>query len=483
MKMLRDLADQNAGLRRELDNLKQQQAALENKVNGMPKPLTEDQTAAVIDKRLEANRDPRFSLLGLNAGADDRGRFTFTGAGRYFAPFKDHFAVQAQGEYMYFHDQREGQFDIGLVDRFTTRLQGGLFASFKHVNLAGYGSGGTLGQGAAVFDYLFSRGKVGIFGTKGFLDNPILDERQAVLSNGAIAPNLFIQRSLRITDQAGVAATLGLWGRNYAEGNIGYLRSYSVGDHAGGTVRFVFPIAARFALTAEGGINETMMPFRGSNGRAVFGFQWGSLLRPKEFLDSRYPIPMQVPRVRYEVVTRNIMRGASPPVADAGPDQIGIPAGTVTLNGSNSFDPNGLPLTYVWRQETGPVVQIQNQTSAIASFTAAIGESYTFRLTVTNSAGLSASARTHVTTRAAAPVQILFFNANPSTIQSGQASQLSYRVLNATSVSITGIGNVNPSNGTLSVSPTVTTTYVLTARNDTSQESATARVTVMKIGR
>jgi len=479
MKMLRDLADQNAGLRREIDNLKQQQAALENKVNGMPKPLTEGQTSAVVDKRLEANRDPRFSLMGLNVGADDVGHVTFTGSGRYFAPFREHFAIQAQGEYLYFHSQKEGQFDFGLVDRFTTRLQGGLFASFKHVNLAGYGSGGTLGQGAAMFDYLFSRGKVGIFGTKGFLDNPILDERQAVLSNGAVAPNLYIQRFLHITDQVGLSGTVALWGRNYAEGNLGYLRAYSTGDRAGGTIRFVFPIAARFALTAEGGVNETMMQARGSSGRAVFGFQWGNLQRPKEYLDSQNPVPMQVPRVRYEVVTRNIMKGSSPPVADAGPDQIGIPAGTVTLNGSNSYDPNGLPLTYVWRQETGQLIQIANQTSAISSFTAGIGESYTFRLTVTNSVGLSASARTHVTTRAAAAVQILFFNANPSTIQSGQASQLSYQILNATSATITGIGNVNPSNGNLPVSPTATTTYVLTAKNDTSQQSATATVTVM----
>jgi hypothetical protein len=203
------------------------------------------------------------------------------------------------------------------------------------------------------------------------------------------------------------------------------------------------------------------------------------LLRPKEFLDSKYPVPMQVPRIRYEVVTRNISRGASPPVADAGPDQIGIPAGTVTLNGSNSYDPNGLPLTYVWRQETGPVVQISNQTSAIASFTAAPNESYTFRLTVTNSAGLSASARTHVTTRAnSQPVQILFFVANPPSIQSGQSSTLSYRILNATSASITGIGDVNPTSGQLPVSPTTTTTYTLTAKNDTSSESATATVTV-----
>lgn len=477
-KMLRDLADQNAGMRRELNDLKNQEQALEAKVNGMPKPLTEQQTGAVVDRRLEAFRDPRFSLLGLNAGADDRGNITFTGAGRFFAPFKDHFAVQAQGEYMYFHTQREGQFDIGLVDRIG-RFQGGLFASFKHVNLQGYGSGGTLGQGSAVFDYLFPWGKVGVFGTKGFMDNAVLDTRNAVLSNGAIAPNLFIERFLHITDQAGVSGTVGLWGNNYLEGNIGYLRAYSTGDRVGGTVRLIFPIATRFALTAEGGVNETMMPTRGNSGRAVFGFQWGNLLRPKDFLSSKYPIPMQVPRVRYEVVTRNIMRGSSPPIADAGPDQIGVPAGTITLNGSNSYDPNGLALTYRWVQETGQLVSQSNQLGAITSFTAGIGESYTFRLTVTNTAGLSASARVRVTTRAAAAVQILFFNANPATIQAGQASQLAYRVLNATTVTISGIGNVNPSNGTLSVSPTTTTTYVLTAKNDTSQESATATVTVM----
>lgn len=477
-KMLRDLADQNAGLRREVNDLKQQEQALEAKVNGQPKPLTEQQTSEVIDKRLEANRDPRFSLLGLNAGADDRGNVTFSGSGRYFAPFKDHFAVQAQAEYLYFHDQKEGQFDIGLVNRFTDHLQGGLFASFKHVNLSGYGSGGTLGEGAAVFDYLFSWGKLGIFGTKGFLDNPILDTRNAVLADGSIAPNLFIQRSLRITDQAGVNATFGLWGNNYVEGNIGYLRAYSTGDHAGGTVRFVFPISARFAFTAEGGVNETMMPVRGSNGRAVFGIQWGNLLRPKEFLDSKYAVPMQVPRIRYEVVSRNIMKGSSPPIADAGPDQIGVPAGTITLNGSNSHDPNGLALTFSWVQETGPAVNLSSPTQAVTTFVATSGQDYEFRLTVTNTSGLSASARVRVTTTSAAGVQILFFNANPTSIQSGQASQLSYRVLNATSVKISGIGTVNSSNGTLSVSPTTTTTYTLTASNSTSTQSSTATVVV-----
>ena len=42
-------------------------------------------------------------------------------------------------------------------------------------------------------------------------------------------------------------------------------------------------------------------------------------------------------------------------------------------------------------------------------------------------------------------------------------------MLNATTVTISCIGNVNPSNGNLSVSPTATTTYVLTASPSTYQ--------------
>src|SRR5260370_12777250 len=149
---------------------------------------------------IEKRQPPRFSLLGLNVGADGNGQGTFTGAGRYFAPFKEHFAVQAQAEYLYTHYQKEGQFEIGHINRIN-RFKGSLFASFKHVNLQGYGAGGTLGQGSAVFEYLFSRGKVGVFGTKGFMDNAILDQRQVVLPDGSLAPNLYVERVLPITHQ------------------------------------------------------------------------------------------------------------------------------------------------------------------------------------------------------------------------------------------------------------------------------------------
>ncbi len=134
-------------------------------------------------------------------------------------------------------------------------------------------------------------------------------------------------------------------------------------------------------------------------------------------------------------------------------------------------------MTYSWTQETGNPIAISGANQAVATFTAVNGQSYTFRLTVRNESGLTASARTRVTTTAGDRVQILFFISNPPTIQAGQSSQLSWRVLNATEVTIATIGTVR-AEGTASVSPRTTTTYQLTARNGISEENATATVVV-----
>jgi hypothetical protein len=488
-KMLRDMADQNAGLRKEIDTLKQQQAALQSQVSGLPKPLNTAETAKVVDEQILKNRDPRFALLGLNVGEDSYKHVTFSGRARFFAPFKEHFAIQAQGEYFYFKEAREGQFDLGLVDRMGN-FQAGLFSSFKHVDLRQYQNGGTLGQGALTLDYIFKLGKVGVFGTKAFLDNQVIDTRNAGIVNGSVvdscvgaapgtcafAPNLFMQRSLQVVDQAGVSGTIGLWKNNYLESNIGYLRSRANGNRVGGTMRFIFPVGNRVAFTVEGGMNETLVA--ASNwGRAVVGVQFGNFLRPREMQAVDHPVPVDVPRVRYEVATRRIRNGVAPPIADAGPDQIGVPAGSITLNGSGSYDPNGEKLTYSWIQEGGNPVALSGANQATATFTAVNGQSYTFRLTVRNESGLTAAARTHVTTTAGDRVQILFFISNPPTIQAGQSSQLSWRVLNATDVTISTIGTVR-TEGTASVSPQTTTTYQLTARNGISEENATATVVV-----
>lgn len=510
--MLKDMAAQNAGLKQQVADLQNREQALEDQINKAPKPLTESQTAAVVDKRLEKFRDPRFSLLGLNVGRDTYNHYlTADVSGRFFAPFKDHFAFEAQGEYDYYHDWQEGEMDFGLVNR-VGPTQLGAFASFKHVDLTGAalngssscggqasvpagattasyiptpcnvsaGGGGTLGQAAVTWDWLFGFGKVGLFGTKSFLSGGVINEANATFVNASgvtqTAPNIFVQTTLNVVDQGGVNATFGLWGRNYLDANIEALHTVGSTTRAGGSAKFVFPIASRVAITVGGGMNQTLVDTH-NWGEVTAGVEVGNFIDPKHYLASDRPVPVDIPQIHWNLMTRNVTRGSSPPIADAGPDQIGVPAGIKTLNGSGSYDPNGLALTYAWTQVGGPSVALSGANTKIATFSAAPGQGYVFMLTVTNTAGLSASARVRITTTAPQNAIILFFTANPTSITSGQSSTLSWSTQNATTVTISGIGTV-PASGSHAVSPTMNTTYTLTASNATSTVTATAAVNV-----
>ncbi len=475
-KALKDLADQNAALQRQIDALKQGQQVLESKANQpTPAGLTPDQVETAVAKELDKRVQPKFQLLGVNVGEDSNEHVTASAKGRFFGPFGEHYAFQAQGEYLYYKDQKEGQVDMGLVDRMG-RFQAGVFGSFKHVALSGNQNGGSLGQASITLDYIFKHGKVGAYGTYAFLNSAMINSVAAVLPNGVVSPDLLNERFLRALNTAGASFTLGLWGNNYLEGNIGYLKSEAYGDRAGGTLRFVFPLNTHFAFTLEGGLNETLLG-AGNYGRAEVGVQFGNMIRPKEFAEMTKPVPVDVPRIRYEIINRQVRVGHTPPVADAGPDQIGVPAGPITLNGSASYSPDGLPITFQWVQQAGPTVTLSNPTGAITTFAATAGQTYVFQLTVTDSLGGKGTARVRVTTNAAPQVNILFFIANPSTITAGQSSTLQWNVQNATTVTISGVGPVGAS-GTTSVSPTVTTTYTLTATNGNSNQVATTTVVV-----
>jgi hypothetical protein len=501
-RLLQGLQDQNAQLRRDLDALKQQQQVLESKANQpVTPPPSATEVAKAVEEDLNKNKQPKFQLLGVNVGADNTGHVTATGRGRFFGVFEDHYAIQAQAEYMYFHTQKEGQFDIGLVDRIG-RFQAGLFSSIKNVSLTvaspngatiapglnivpvgssptgGVQDNGTLGQAAFVMDYIFKRGKIGVFGTYGYKNTAIINSQRTVLPNGLLSPDLFTQTYLSIVNQAGVSATVGLWGNNYVEGTLSYLKSMAYGDRAGATLRFVFPINQHVGISVEGDLNPTMVG-PSNNGQGLVGVIFGNAMRPKEFAAATTPVPMTVPRVQWEQVTRTVRTGHTAPVADAGPNQIGVPPGPVTLNGSRSYSPDELPLTYLWTQEGGPGATLSNPSDAITTFVAQPNSSYQFRLTVTDSLGASGTARVTVTTSAGNQVNISYFIANPATIQAGQASTLSWSVVGATTISISGIGAVQAT-GSSSVAPTATTTYTMTASN--SQQTVTAQVTVVVNG-
>ena len=92
------------------------------------------------------------------------------------------------------------------------------------------------------------------------------------------------------------------------------------------------------------------------------------------------------------------------------------------------------------------------------------GESFTFTMTRSS-------------TGAPGPV-VSSFAANPSSIDPGQSSTLSWSTINATSASIDNGVGAAPIGGSVSVSPRQTTTYALTATGPGGSATATATVTV-----
>jgi hypothetical protein len=475
---LRDIKGENDRLKGQVAELQNQEKALEDKVNGMPKPLSKDETTVIAEKagtdalNEAQTRNKKFSLLGLDVGPTmgnrPSGDVTIQGRGQFFSPFggDGSHAVQAEAEYMRYPGRQEGQFDIGLVNRWD-HLQAGLFSSFKYIRFGEYENGGSMGQGAFLLDYLFSRGRIGFYGTEGFKNTGALTETPLGLTS-------FIETYARPMNQLGFNTQVGAWGDAWIQGNFGYIHSHSsTPNRPGGEIKLVQPLSKEFAFTVRAGLNSTLLTAK-NTGELTFGLEFGNFMRPKEYTTFTHPVPMDVPRIRYEFLTRQV--GHSAPVADAGPAQIGVPPGTITLNGSGSYSPDHDALNYSWTQVSGPNVAISSANAAIATFTAAGSTSYGFRLTVTDQlTGLTASANTTVTTQRA--LQVVRFSATPSQIAAGQSSTLAWNVTNATSVSISGVGSGLNAQGTATVSPTQTTTYNLTATGPGGQ-SITASVTV-----
>ncbi len=87
------------------------------------------------------------------------------------------------------------------------------------------------------------------------------------------------------------------------------------------------------------------------------------------------------------------------PVANAGPDQtITAPSNTVILDGSASYDPDGIIKNFSWVMISGPgSVTISNENIANPTVSGLIPGDYVFKLTVTDSVGATNSAQVNIT--------------------------------------------------------------------------------------
>ncbi len=122
--------------------------------------------------------------------------------------------------------------------------------------------------------------------------------------------------------------------------------------------------------------------------------------------------------------TVNVTYVNRPPVANAGANQTVREGVTVTLDGSNSTDPDGTVASYQWAQTAGPTVTLSGASTAKPTFLAptvgAAGAALTFKLTVTDNGGLAASATTIVNVTDANQVPVA--NAGPSQTVAAGAS-------------------------------------------------------------
>lgn len=98
----------------------------------------------------------------------------------------------------------------------------------------------------------------------------------------------------------------------------------------------------------------------------------------------------RLPTVLYQPLSEHVVSGSGsslphPPIADAGPDQVVTADQSVTLDGSSSFNPNGVA-RYHWQQTDGPAVFLKNADQATATFAAPLGgadgDHLQFQLTV-----------------------------------------------------------------------------------------------------
>jgi len=149
---------------------------------------------------------------------------------------------------------------------------------------------------------------------------------------------------------------------------------------------------------------------------------------------------------------------------------------------------SGASSTLSWTTSGATTIAISpggfSSTSASGTTSVSPTATTTYTMTATNASGMATSQATvTINTGAAGAPTITSFTANPTAINLGSSSALSWATTGATSIAITpGTFTSTSASSSTSVSPTATTTYTLTASNGSSSATSTAKVTIAAAG-
>ena len=410
----------------------------------------------------------KYTGVSVAGGVDDHGDFNGQIQGMYFRPVGKHFALQIQGDASYFDNHEDGQADAGFVFK-KGNVTAAAAASYKWASIQGLDTA-RIGQGSIIADVNFTGGKIGVFGSFPIADGDVLGSTPV---NGAFT----LEQYVHVPTNFGLQFGASLTEKVDLSGFVSSLDTETTNSDVSAGLNLDVLLKEQLSWFIKVESNQALLE-QEDNIQYLTGLRLGSWSSARYGVNDQIT-PVQIPRVRYEILQRTVRTGNTAPVADAGESRVNVPKGNVELNGSGSFDPEGDTLSYTWSQTGGPAVELRRPDSIIARFTGRYGETYQFQLTVRDSFGETGTDVVSIGMEAA-PVplpQINVFTALPSAILQGGNTTLSWATQFADSVKISGLGSVPP-NGQVVVAPTRTTTYTMTAENESGTVTSDVTVTV-----
>ncbi|MCP5408336.1 MAG: hypothetical protein H6963_03435 [Chromatiaceae bacterium] len=161
----------------------------------------------------------------------------------------------------------------------------------------------------------------------------------------------------------------------------------------------LYAIPNSYAVQADAGPDQTVdegdqVTLDGSGSTRADGYSWSKVAGPTVTLDLTDPVhpTFSAPFIgenvtlTFELIVTDANQNASdpdtvditlvnvnnPPIADAGDDSTIKEGALATLDGSNSYDPEGGPVFYSWSHAAGPTVALSDATAVSPTFTPAL---------------------------------------------------------------------------------------------------------------